>query len=94
MDIPEHLLHYIWQFRLFNQLNLNCDDGQELSIISTGQINQDAGPDFQFAHLLIGNRHWFGHVEIHVNAADWENHKHHTNKDYNTVILHVFWSNP
>jgi hypothetical protein len=34
---------------------------------------------------------WSGHVEIHVSAKDWQNHKHTQDPRYNSTVLHVVW---
>lgn len=92
MTIPEELLHFVWRFRLYQAKELRTSDGQEVIVIDPGQYNHNAGPDFEFARLRIGGTLWSGHVEIHVEAKDWQNHKHHLDPNYNSTVLHVVWN--
>lgn len=84
----EELLHYIWKFRLF-QKNLKSSDGQEIEVIDVGLHNTNEGPDFFNAKIRIGNKIWAGNIEIHKTSSDWVKHNHHTDENYNSVILHV-----
>ena len=84
----EDILHYIWTFRLF-QKDLRTTDGQEIEVIDVGLPNTNEGPDFFNAKIKIGDKVWAGNVEIHTSSDEWVKHKHHTNKNYNSVILHV-----
>ena len=34
---------------------------------------------------------WSGNIEIHVKASEWYTHKHHLDKAYENVILHVVY---
>lgn len=87
--MPEILLHYIWQQRLWAQCEQQTTDGLPIEVLSVGEHNRDAGPDFSHAHLRIGQQEWVGNVEIHVRASDWRRHCHHTDPAYNNVILHI-----
>jgi hypothetical protein len=89
MTHSEYLLHYVWKFRLFNQTNLQTLDGKKIEVIDTGIHNTDAGPDFFNAKIKIDDKVWAGNVEIHQSSDDWNKHGHHTDKNYNSVILHV-----
>ncbi|GHE30566.1 DUF2851 family protein [Sphingobacterium griseoflavum] len=91
--VAEELLHFIWQFRLFNQLELYSTDGEEINIQFVGELNRDAGPDFLYARVSVGTEHWTGHIELHVDGADWLRHQHHKDAAYNNVILHVVYEN-
>lgn len=46
----EALLHYIWQHRRYAPLHLQTQCGQKLQVLKTGQLNRNAGPDFENAH--------------------------------------------
>lgn len=87
--MPEILLHYIWQKRLWAGFPQYTTDGKPIEIISVGQHNIHAGADFSHAHIRIDGQDWVGNIEIHVNASDWYKHQHHTNPAYDTTILHV-----
>jgi hypothetical protein len=89
MTHREQLLHYVWKWRLFPHGSLETVEGHKIEVIDPGMHNTDAGPDFFNAKIRIGDKLWAGNVEIHRTSADWVNHGHHTDKAYNSVILHV-----
>jgi hypothetical protein len=87
----EDILHYIWKFRRFQQIDLKTIEGRPVSVIHPGSHNHDAGPDFFNARIKIGDQTWAGNVEIHFRSSDWKAHGHHKDKAYDSVILHVVW---
>ncbi len=87
--IPEEFLQYVWEQRLFNNENLQTENGEIVEIINVGKRNTDSGPDFFNAKIKIDNTIWVGNIEIHRFASDWDRHNHNTNAAYNNVILHV-----
>lgn len=89
--IKEEFLHYIWKNQLLPKKNLILSNGEELEIISFGEQNPLAGPDFFNAHLKIGNQKWAGNVEIHSQSHLWYAHRHETDPAYGNVILHIVW---
>lgn len=89
MSHSEYLLHYIWKYRLFDQLNLETTDGHKVEVLDPGINNENAGPDFFNAKVKINDRVWAGNVEIHLSSDDWYKHNHHIDKSYNSTILHV-----
>ncbi|WP_417601719.1 DUF2851 family protein [Owenweeksia hongkongensis] len=89
--MTEEFLHYLWRFRKFQQLALNTENGEPVSIIQTGIHNHDSGPDFSEAKIQIGEQLWAGNVEIHVSSSDWYKHGHTGDKAYHNVILHVVY---
>lgn len=84
----EALYHYLWKHRMFGD-SIHDTEGTEIEVVSPGLHNHDSGPDFSAAVLRSGDTTWAGNVEIHVRASDWKRHGHHTDKAYDTVILHV-----
>ena len=87
--MPELLLHYIWEHCLWANWHQQTTDGRPIEIISVGEHNRDAGPDYSHARIRIGEQEWSGNVEIHINASDWYRHRHHLDQAYDSVILHV-----
>ncbi len=87
----EELLHYIWQYGLFDKTGLATTSGEPVQILKPGLLNKDAGPDFGQAKIQIGTTTWAGNVEMHINASDWNAHKHQNDEAYNNVILHVVY---
>ena len=89
MVLKEDFLQHLWQFKLFDQNNLQVTECESLEIIDVGQRNTDAGPDFLNAKIKIDDTIWAGNVEIHTKSSDWVQHKHHQDTVYDSVILHV-----
>lgn len=87
--MPEELLQYIWENRLFKTGNQKTIAGEPVEIIHPGQRNADSGPDFFNARIKIGDTIWAGNIEIHKKSSDWLAHNHQGNKAYDSVILHV-----
>ena len=88
----EQLLHFIWQGLRFDHRKLQTTCGKSVSILETGVLNEDQGPDFLQAQLKIDGIAFHGHVEIHVDGRDWYRHRHQSDPHYNPVILHVVFS--
>ncbi|HET6245838.1 MAG: DUF2851 family protein [Bacteroidetes bacterium] len=90
--MTEDFLHYIWQFRNFDNSGLKAQTGESIEIIKPGDHNLNAGPDFFNSVLKIGETLWAGNVEIHINSSDWNKHNHSEDKAYNNVVLHVVYN--
>jgi hypothetical protein len=90
--MTEGFLVHIWKYGLFDRNSMVADTGETVEVISLGEMNQNAGPDFLNAKIRIGNTLWAGNVEIHLNASDWKKHKHNEDKSYDNVILHVVFN--
>ncbi len=76
---------------MFSKNELVTTAAKKVSIQSVGLHNHNSGPDFFNAKIEIDNMVWVGNVEIHVKSSDWYLHKHETDVNYDTVILHVVW---
>ena len=87
--MPEIVLHYIWEKCLWVGYAQQTTDGRTVEILSVGEHNRDAGPDYSHARVRIDGKEWVGNIEIHVCSSDWTKHKHHLDKAYDNVILHV-----
>lgn len=85
----EQLLHYTWKHKLYGLHALKTTEGKTVEIIDPGLANMHAGPDFFNAKIKIDDVLWVGNVEIHEHSSDWFRHGHHTDCDYDSVILHV-----
>lgn len=89
--MKEDFLHYLWKFKKFETLNLKTTQGEQITIIKTGDYLELAGPDFFNAQIVIENQKWAGNVEIHLKSSDWYVHGHEKDVAYENVILHVVW---
>jgi len=87
--MPEIVLHYIWEHCLWAGYDQKTTEGKSVEIISVGEHNRDAGPDYSHARVRIDGKEWAGNIEIHVYSSDWTKHRHHLDKAYDNVILHV-----
>lgn len=88
--IKEDFLHFLWRTKKISP-GLVTTDGKEVEIVDFGHYNGDAGPDFFNARVKIGGTLWAGNVEMHVFSSDWTRHRHHHDKAYDNVILHVIY---
>src|SRR5690606_35204255 len=89
--MQEDFLHYIWKHKKLDVYHLKATDNEIINLLSVGQHNFNAGPDFFNAQLEIDNLLWAGNVEIHIKSSDWFLHNHEQDKAYDNVILHVVW---
>jgi hypothetical protein len=64
-------------------------DNRIMTVIHPGTWNFEQGPDFKNAKIIIGGNEITGDIEVHCSPSDWYAHKHHTDANYNRVILHV-----
>lgn len=87
--MPEILLHYIWQRGIFMSHPQFTTDGRPVEVLSVGVHNTDAGPDFTNVHIRIGGVTLVGNMEMHLLSSDWYRHRHHLDKGYDRIILHV-----
>jgi hypothetical protein len=91
--LKEEVLQYIWQHNLYNFRGIKTTEGENIQVLSTGQLNKNSGPDFFNAKVKLGNTLWAGNVEIHIKYSDWNKHGHQHDKAYENVILHVVYKN-
>jgi hypothetical protein len=87
----ERLLQFIWQYLYFNQNQLTATNGQVTQILSQGILNNNQGPDFLHAKILMNQVTWAGNIELHIKTSDWDKHGHTYDEHYNNIILHVVW---
>jgi hypothetical protein len=88
--MQEEFICYLWQFKLWEG-EIRTKDGRILKQLSAGTRNTDAGPDFFNARIVLDDTQWAGNVEIHTKASEWYKHKHHLDKSYDNIVLHVVY---
>ena len=89
VDVPEALVHDLWQHQRFDADGLTTTENASVQILDPGTLNTDAGPDFQNAHVRLDGMDWRGHVEIHTTSGGWFQHGHNDDPRYDSVVLHV-----
>lgn len=88
--MEEEFLQYIWKTR-FMKKTVSSVSGERLTVVSAGEQNRDAGPDFINAMVRIGDTTWAGSVEVHVRSSDWGRHGHDADRAYDNVVLHAVY---
>ena len=88
-SMHEDLLRHIWSRLLFDTERLVTSDGRAVRVSSPGNLSRKSGPDFREARIEIGGVMFSGDVEFHRTAADWLQHDHQNDPNFNSVILHV-----
>ena len=91
--ITERHVQAIWYDAALRPKNLTTRRGSEVRVVSPGEWNLEAGPDFRNAVLEVGKgrRRVVGDVEVHLVPNDWDFHGHGTDPNYRNVIAHVTW---
>ena len=89
--MKEDFLQYVWKFQKLNKSTFKSVQGNRVNVITTGDHNEIAGPDFIGARIAIDGQEWAGNIEIHIKSSDWYVHKHQEDVAYNNVVLHVVW---
>lgn len=87
----EDYLHQIWLTKRLPMHQLTLVDGRKLRVFQTGWHNHESGPDFFNGSIEIDGIRWNGNIEIHIKSSDWYAHKHHIDRAYDTVVLHVVY---
>ena len=92
-DITERHVQAIWYDDRLRPANLVSRRGESVRVVSPGDWNTGAGPDFTHAVLEIGRerRRVVGDVEVHLCPNDWDLHGHGDDPGYRNVIAHVTW---
>ena len=92
--MKEKYLHNLWQSKNLPLNNLYLADGRKLEIIHFGYYNHSApGPDFALGIIEVEGETFSGPIEIHVRASEWYDHRHHLDRSYDIVVLHVVLEN-
>jgi len=87
--IAELIINQLWEQNYFSTIPLKSIAGPDVTIISTGIKNQDAGPDFKGITIRLNDQIFHGDLEIHRAPEDWYQHSHHADPAYNNVIMHL-----
>lgn len=93
MNFRERQVQAAWYDSEIRPRRLFTSRGSEVRVISPGEWNAGAGPDFKNAVLEVGaaHRQLIGDVEIHLCPADWDLHNHGADPNYRNVVAHVTW---
>lgn len=93
-SITERHVQAIWYDGRLRPANLFSRRGESVRVLSPGEWNSEAGPDFLRAVLEIGKdrRRVVGDVEVHLCPNDWDLHGHGSDPGYRNVVAHVTWS--
>ena len=91
--ITERHVQAIWYDAALRPKRLTTRRGSEVTVISPGEWNLGAGPDFRNAVLEVGKerRRVVGDVEVHLCPSDWDFHRHGVDPNYRNVVAHVTW---
>jgi hypothetical protein len=92
---PENEL--AWQARWFSGAcgrEFETADGRRVIVRDFGEWNREAGPDFARCTVEVEGAPRHGAIEVDLDAAGWEQHRHAQNPDYEQVVLHVVVRRP
>ena len=92
-DITERHVQAIWYDDAMRPKRLYDDRGEAVEVLSPGEWNLGAGPDFRHAVLVVGEarRRVSGDVEVHLCPSDWDLHRHGADPAYRNVVAHITW---
>lgn len=88
--IDETVVAAIWERQAFDRSVLAV---LGFSVVFRGLPSDAGGPDYQDAMIAVRDAQVVtGDVEFHVRSSDWYRHGHHRDRRYDSVVLHVVWS--
>jgi hypothetical protein len=90
-SIPESEVVRLWRQQAGYQTALEDTNGEFLSIVYPGRLNDSRGGDFRDAVIAFPEGLQRGCIEIHTLTSGWQSHKHHLDPHYNQVVLQVAW---
>ncbi len=85
----KHVLHYVWEHKIFPSGRLYTSDGCRMEVIDTGKPNPGEGPGFLQARIKIGETLWIGDIEVQIRSSDCLVHKPNGITSCDSVILYV-----
>lgn len=90
LALPESTLQRAVQLMLSDPaVRWKCTNGDEIQIVAAGTLNVYDGPDFRdMAVLHLGTVH-VGMAEFHRRSSDWYDHRHHADRRYARLLVHV-----
>ncbi len=88
-SLKEHDLQLFWKNSNLTGRKLKTTRGEDLIIINPGEWNQNSGPDFFNAEILIDGFRFHGNVEIHTKTSKFLEHGHQFDPSYKNILLHV-----
>lgn len=87
--VDERTLSNVWRSQWLDPGSLRSVDGVALEVVYRGRPSRAPGPDFRRAAIAFDGDLRHGDVEVHVATGDWLAHRHHRDRRYDDVILHV-----
>ncbi|MDB4354173.1 DUF2851 family protein, partial [Akkermansiaceae bacterium] len=66
-----------------------ANHGQKITILSPGEWNRGAGPDFIKATIEIDGERHHGPIELDIDSTNWDHHGHSLSEHFDDVILHL-----
>lgn len=87
-NLSEFQLKELFKNRKFELLQ-RAVSGKRVEILQVGEANSDTGPDFKHSLVKIDGITMRGDIEVHKKNSDWYLHNHHSDRNYNGVILHL-----
>ncbi|WP_018969117.1 DUF2851 family protein [Rubritalea marina] len=92
VELPDELsLQSLWFNGQFGK-HFTDTEGRKVEIVQFGFWNHASGPDFLHAAIRLDGNRLSGAIELDSHTKDWENHQHHSNPVYNSVVLHVVFA--
>jgi hypothetical protein len=92
--LHEHELQHLIRIVLSDPHHIRTStNGTPLQILSVGEWNHAAGPDFLGMALAAEQRIHVGNGEFHRATSDWNAHKHTQNPLYAGLLLHIVMHN-
>lgn len=71
----------------------SAEGGVRVQVLSVGEWNHAAGPDFLGMAIAAEGRVHVGNAEFHRAASDWRAHEHSLNPAYAGLLLHIVLKN-